>query len=204
MNTILNDAQRELHKESIDELSALCPATIARKIPRANVQQAFVLSQVKKLGTTQSEMLCVGSFEDTACESLEKLGFNIIAIDPCLNDSLESFFQKNTKKFDVIFSTSVIEHVENDELFIDQICKLLKPEGYGVLTCDFNNDYTIGSGKPIEDFRLYTKNDLLVRLNDILKRNDCELYGDADYDHAPDFQYGPYTYTFATYVFKKK
>lgn len=44
MNTILNDSQREAHKSYIDELHSLCPNTIQRKIPRANIQQAFVLS----------------------------------------------------------------------------------------------------------------------------------------------------------------
>lgn len=155
------------------------------------------------MATTESELLCVGSFEDTACEFVQKLGYNVHAIDPCLNLSLNDYFGTTHRKFDLIFSTSVIEHVEDDELFINQICKLLKPNGYAVLTCDFNNDYRSGMGKPLEDFRLYTKEDLLVRLNNILKQNGCEMYGEIDYDHEPDFQYSTYTYTFATYIFKK-
>lgn len=204
MNIILDDTQRETHREIIYEISVLCPETISRKIPRANIQQAFVLNKVRHFSTKDSEILCVGSYEDTACESLIRLGYNVIGIDPTLNASLEEYFKSTDKKFDVIFSTSVIEHVENDELFIDHICKLLKPNGYGVLTCDFNNSYKSGDGKPSEDFRLYTKNDLLVRLNKILNDNGCEMFGTIDYDGVPDFVYGIYTYSFASYVFKKK
>ena len=83
------------------------------------------------------------------------------------------------------------------------LCKLLKNGGYGVLTCDFNDNYKNGDGKPGEDFRLYTKKDLLKRLNSVLNNNDCKIIGDVDYDSLPDFQYGIYKYSFATYNFIK-
>lgn len=205
MNILLNDRERNAYKDSIQELHILCPETISRKIPRANIQQAFILYEVKKLCNKESELLCVGSYEDTACESLIKLGYNIVCIDPFINVSLEDFFRTTDKKFDLIFSTSVIEHVQNDELFIDQICKLLNPNGYAVLTCDFNNEYgKIGVGKPAEDHRLYTKDDLLVRFDKILRSNDCEMHGKSDYDHEPDFEYGGCKYSFATYTFWKQ
>lgn len=206
MNTILNDAQRERYKEDIATLFVHCPEMMNRKYPRANVQQAFVFNQVKQLSDLSSEILCVGSHEDTACESLIKLGYKITPIDPVLNMDLDTFYKKSEgKKYDVVFSTSVIEHVPNDELFIDQICKLLKPNGYAVLTCDFNDGYgKNGVTHPGGDYRLYTQNDLLVRFDRILKENDCEIFGDIDYDHAPDFQFGGCIYSFASYVFKKK
>lgn len=215
MNIILNDIQRDNYKRVIEELHKLCPETIQRKIPRANIQQAFVLDTVQSLVSSKSSpMLAVGSYEDTASEALKKLGYNIVEIDPLvngydLNSYFNEFFYSNisllprTKLYEIIFSTSVIEHVENDEVFIDQICKLLKPGGYGVLTCDFNNSYVQGGPKPGEDYRLYTKDDLLVRLNAVLQKNGCSIYGVIDYDHLPDFQYGIYTYSFATYVFRK-
>lgn len=206
MNIILNDAKREIYRSAIYEITNLCPETIARKIPRANIQQAFVFDTVRKLVNKDAKLLCVGSYEDTACESLKKLGYDIVAIDPAINHSLEQFYNTNghTNKFDLIFSTSVIEHVQDDELFIAQICQLLKPNGYAVLTCDFNNDWKAGQGKPSEDFRLYTKLDLLDRFNTILKSNRCKMYGDINYDEAPDFNYGGFRYTFATYVFSKE
>lgn len=204
MNIILNDKQRDVYKDIIQELFELCPQTMSRKIPRANVQQAFVLDTVKKLSNkNDSKLLSVGAYEDTASEALVKLGYKVMEIDPNINMDLNKFFHSTQNKFDVILSTSVIEHVENDELFIDQICKLMKVGGYAVLTCDFNDAYLPNGPRPGEDYRLYTKHDLLVRLKLILDRNGCILEGVPDYDHAPDFQYGIYTYSFATYVFKR-
>jgi SAM-dependent methyltransferase len=204
MNIILNDTQREKYKSVIEELFVLCPDTIQRKITRANVQQAFILDIVRKLISFDSKLLCVGSFEDTACEALIKLNYNVVAIDPAINMSLDTFFQQADYKFDIVFSTSVIEHVKDDETFLDQICKLTKSNGYGILTCDFRNDYNGNKNKPVEDVRLYTKNDLLVRLKKVLTNNRCSLHGTIDYDHPPDFQYGIYAYSFATYMFKKQ
>ena len=203
MNIILDDKQREALQPIIEELFRLCPETMSRKIPRANVQQSFVLDMVRKLSHAGSLMLSVGSYEDTASESLVKLGYRITEIDPNVNMDLNKFFNSTSMKFDTILSTSVIEHVENDELFVDQICKLLALGGHAVITCDFNDIYQPGGPKPGEDYRLYTKHDLLVRLKAILDRNNCVLVGTVDYDHPPDFQYGIYTYSFATYVFRK-
>lgn len=203
MNILLNDTERELYKDSILELYTLCPDTIKRKISRANVQQAWMLNTLKKHVFEDANILCVGSFEDTACEALQKLGFKVNAIDPAINTSLHDFFVNCNEKFDIIFSTSVIEHVQDDELFIDEICKLLKNGGYGFLTCDFNNTYKDGHRKPSEDARLYTKYDLLERLNGILIKNDCNLFGDINYDATPDFIYSGHLYSFATYSFKK-
>lgn len=205
MNIILNDTQRYNYRSAIAEMEALCPALIARKISRANVQQAFVFDEVRNLSNPlKSELLCVGCHEDTAYESLLHRGYNVVGIDPVINVSLDTFFTSNDKKFDVIFSTSVIEHVEDDDKFIKQICQLLKPGGYAVLTCDFNDDYTLMRlPKPNEDYRLYTQYDLLIRFRNILNANQCEIYGDIDYSPEPDFQYAGCKYTFATYVFQK-
>lgn len=206
MNKVLTNKQRENYKGVISELFQLCPDMMSRKIPEANVQQAFILDTVRKLCNENKEtsILAVGSFEDTALEALIKTGYcNFVAIDPAVNESLDTYFKRSDEKFDIIFSTSVIEHVQDDELFIDQICKLLNVGGHCTLTCDFRNDYKEGNGKPGEDFRLYTKNDLLVRLHKILESNNCSLVSEPDYDHEPDFVYGIYTYSFATYTFKK-
>jgi SAM-dependent methyltransferase len=203
MNTILTDKQRDAHKDVITELFKLCPATMSRKIARANVQQAFVLDMVRKLSTTSSKLLSVGAYEDTASESLIKLGYQVKEIDPAINMDLNTFFHSTQEKYDTILSTSVIEHVEDDGLFIDQICQLLKPGGHAVITCDFRDDYKPGNPKPHEDYRLYTKHDLLIRFKNILDKNGCVLQGAPDYDYAPDFQYQVYWYSFATYVFKK-
>ena len=48
-----------------------------------------------------------------------------------------------------------------------------------------------------------TKNDLLIRFKSILAINNCEIYGDINYDFPPDFMYAGSFYSFASYVFKK-
>lgn len=204
MNTILTNAWRDFYKPVIDEMWQLCPVMMERKLALANVQQAHTFDTTRKYATKDSKILSVGAYEDTASESLLKLGYNVVCIDPAINTDLEGFFKSSEKGiFDVILSTSVLEHVPDDETFIDQICKLLKSGGYGVLTCDFREDYRPGDPKPGEDCLLYTKHDLLGRLHKVLIDNNCSLVGEPDYDYPPDFQYGVYTYSFATYTFRK-
>jgi SAM-dependent methyltransferase len=205
MNRLLNDKQREKYKDVIDHLFSVCPEMMNRKFPRANVQQAFVYDTVKGLIRKPDEtILCVGAHEDTAAHALLKQGISVHMIDPVINEDLDSFFNRTDRKFHIIFSTSVIEHVHYDEVFLSQICQLLLPGGFGVLTCDFRNDYKPGDPKPGEDARLYTIGDLLGRLYTVLAAHDCDLYGEVDYSGEPDFEYGGAKYSFATYVFKKK
>jgi hypothetical protein len=179
---------------------------LSRKIPEANIQQAFTLQTTLDLIPEGSNLLSAGSWEDTATEALKKIGYNVIDVDPVINSDLKTYFDSNPQwhgKLDGVVSTSVIEHVQNDEEFIDCICKLLKIGGYGILTMDYNNDYLNGNTpKPNEDVRLYTENDLKIRLNSILKQNNCKLL-ETDYSGENDFTYGGCWYTFATFVFKK-
>ncbi len=107
------------------------------------------LSIVSKKQSTK--ILSVGAFEDTAAIALKKLGFQIEFIDPVINYDLSTFMTKPSVKeqsYDIIISTSVIEHVEDDEKFIQDIAYLLKVGGWGILTCDFNNDYKEGDDIP--------------------------------------------------------
>ncbi len=210
MNILLNDEQREKYKEVIESLAALCPELTQRKIARANIQQAFIYKMfydLVVLGDNEWEnFLCVGCHEDTAYEALNGMDFKVHGIDPFSNGiTLDAYFKlKDGKKlFNIIFSTSVIEHVEDDEQFIDQICKLLYPGGTAILTCDFKEGWKPGDDKPGEDYRLYTKHDLLGRLHKILIANNCGLVGDINYEGEPDFTYGIHKYSFATYVFRK-
>ncbi len=206
MNVILNDSKREYYKTPIERLFQLCPETMARKIPEANVQQAHVYLNARAASYDHTRMLSVGCFEDTAFEALSKEGRDIVGIDPQVNMGLQDFFHMNygVNEYGIIISTSVIEHVEDDELFIDQICKLLARGGVAFLTCDFRDDYKPGDPKPGEDFRLYTEYDLVERLNNVLEKNDCKMIGERDYSGPPDFWYGVYNYSFATYTFQKK
>lgn len=205
LNRILTDRDRKNFEPLIEEMFNLCPEMMGRKIPEANVQQAVVLDYIIKLHLYVNDlsMLCVGSFEDTTTESLKQLDYPVTNIDPAVNMDLATFRMSTDEKFDIIFSVSVIEHVVNDEQFIEDICNLLSDSGIAILTCDFKNDYKPGDPLPATDVRFYTKEDLTVRLPKVLKRNKCSLFDEPYLDDPPDFLYQGHTYSFATFVFRK-
>lgn len=203
-NTILNDRARHQLRPVIDELFQLVPIMMARKIVRANVQQAFVFKYLRDHFTITTSILCVGSYEDTCCSALRQLNYNVVEIDPRINYDLHTYCVLTSyAQVSVIFSISTINHIQDDELFLDDICKLLNPGGTAILLCDFNNDYQPGTHKPSCDYRLYTKTDLLVRFRPILERNNCTIQGEIDYEGAPDFLYENALYTFGTLIFQK-
>lgn len=206
-NRILDNKARTQYENVIKLLCQLCPDEMSRKIPEANIQQAFVFETVRNLssGFQSPRILSVGSYEDTACAGLQKLGFDVTGIDPVLNYDLSTFITKPgviSNKFDIIFSTSVIEHVENDERFAAETAGLLKPGGFVIFTCDYKQDYKPGDKIPRVDFRFYTKNDLENRL--ISAMPDCKIYGAYDWEcPQPDFRFENINYTFASFVVQK-
>ncbi len=206
-NRILDNAARQQYAPVIKQLFELLPEMMARKIPEANIQQAFVFDAVRNFASAfiKPRILCVGSFEDTASGGLKKLGYRIKEIDPAINYDLDRFSRRLfTRKasYDVIFSTSVIEHVPKDELFIAQIGDLLSPGGVGILTCDYNDQYQPGDPLPQEDHRFYTQKDFTGRL--LPRLPNCKLVDEPRWDcPEPDFLYGGIRYTFATLVFRK-
>jgi SAM-dependent methyltransferase len=209
LNIVLDDQARTRYAPTIRFLEKVAPKIIAKKIPAANVQQAFVLDTVCYLSsrmTSPARILSVGAFEDTAAIVLQKLGYQIELIDPLINYDLETFITKPTVRgaaYDIIFSTSVIEHVLNDEKFVNQIGGLLAPGGYVVMTCDYHDGYEPGNALPPTDYRLYTKNDLSERL--IKHMPACELYGKPNW-HSTAYDFclsNRYWYAFATFVARK-
>ena len=207
MNKLLNQKEHANYVAALKLMEEHSPEMLSRKIKEATIQQAFTLQTALDLTPKGGLVLSAGSWEDTATESLKKLGYDVIDVDPAINSDLKTYFDNNSDKhgkIDSVVSTSVIEHVERDEEFIDCICKLLKSGGYGIVTMDYNNGYLNGGvSKPNEDVRLYTEFDLRIRLNNILEDNECELL-EADYNGENDFCYAGHWYTFATFVFKKK
>lgn len=207
LNRILDDSARIEYAATIRKLSELVPQIVAKKIPRANIQQAFIFHTVEMFirQFSKPRILCVGSFEDSAAVALKEIGFSIEEIDPVINKlDLNGFYNLPTTKpgsYDIIFSTSVLEHVNEDQQFMRQMADLLAPGGVGILTCDFKEGYKVGDPVIGGDYRFYTKQDLLQRILGELK--DCELVGTPKWDCPyPDFELGGFKYTFATLVFR--
>jgi len=208
LNRILDNSARKLYQPTIDKLIELVPATMAKKIAEANVQQAFIFDTVfRYLSDYQSpKLLCVGSYEDTASMSLLKMGYNVEEIDPMLNYYLQEYVSKPSTKigtYNIIFSTSVIEHDPDDKSFIQCIEKLLAPGGVAIITCDYKEKWKLGELKPDADERLYTKKDLEGRLLSYMPS--CNLVDEPQWEcENPDFIFlGRYNYTFATFVVRK-
>jgi hypothetical protein len=207
-NRILDNAARALYQPAIKKLFELVPKTMAKKIPEANVQQAFVFDTVYRhlAQYTNPKLLCVGSYEDTASMGLIRMGYNVEEIDPTVNYYLQEYYTRpSTAKnsYSIIFSTSVIEHDPHDQSFIECIYGLLAPGGMAVITCDYNDQWKPGDPKPVEDARFYTQKDLKERLLSYMPG--CSLVDQPEWDCPhPDFNYiGKYQYTFATFVVKK-
>lgn len=208
-NRILDNQARKLYTPTIDKLFQFAPATMAKKIAEANVQQAFVFDTVYRHLNRYSnpKLLCVGSYEDTASMGLQKLGCSVEEIDPMINYYLQDYISKPTtlkNHFDIIFSTSVIEHDPDDKSFLECIEQLLAPGGMAVITCDYKDGWKPGQPKPEVDARFYTKDDMQNRMLSYMPQ--CELVDQGNWDCPnPDFFYlGKYNYTFATFTVQKK
>jgi hypothetical protein len=206
-NSVLDDQKRILFSKSVDVMRNLSLETMKRKVPEAVVQQGFVLDTVVRFCNSKkgSSILCVGCFEDTAYSALKSLGYNVKGIDPVLNYDLETFISKPSSKdvsYDLIFSTSVLEHVEDDFRFLAMMSELLAPGGLIVLTCDFREGFEPGDPKPGCDFRLYTSSVLLkliekIKILEFIDTPEWEKFN-------PDFGSGSIMYSFASIVLRKK
>jgi SAM-dependent methyltransferase len=208
MNRILNNEARQRYFSTIKFIGDIAPEINKKKIAEANIQQAFVFDtayRLSKANKSNAQLLSIGAFEDTAAIALKKIGFLIDEIDPVMNYDLGTFITKPNVKaesYDLIISTSVIEHVENDEQFVRDIEYLLKPGGVAIITCDYHNDYKKGDDIPDVDFRFYTQHDLQKRLMNAIPN--CSLLDQPDWDCKEyDFNLYHYNYTFASLVFSK-
>lgn len=206
LNRLLdNEDRKELDSNFKNYFWLNIPEMMSRKIDRANVQQYFVYQTVCNLSPDiNSKVLCAGCHEDTAYEMLKLKYTNIVGIDPVINVDLATYTQVQfPETFDCIFSTSVLEHVKNDTEFINNICRLLKPSGCGILTVDFDNSYIPGKRLPYTDLRFYTLQSM-QKLQKILEEQNCNLLGEPRWDGQPDFEYDGCKYSFASLVFVKE
>lgn len=207
-NRILDDSARVLYQPVVDQLWKFVPSIMRNKIPEANVQQAFVLDTAIKLAANYSSprILAVGSYEDSAVAALKSLGYDVTETDPVLNYDLHTFLTKPTslgRKFDLVVSTSVIEHVPDDVQFCRDIASVLEVGGCAIITCDYNDQYRPGDDIPAVDCRWYTQSDIKNRL--LKSVPDCRLYDEPRWDCPdPDFVLvNRYRYTFASIVLRK-
>ncbi len=208
INRILTDTDRELYSTTIAEMYKYVPEMSGNKIASALVQQAFVAKNVYELRGKNKypRILSAGSYQDTAAELLRFQGLAVYDVDPVINCDLHTYVTRIhpfSKLFNMVISTSVLEHTTNDEEFIADICDLLMPGGIAILTCDFKDDWHAGEPVPYTSNRFYTKHDLLVRLREVIKGHGCDLIDEPNYDDKDTFVWDGINYSFATYVFKK-
>lgn len=203
-NRVLTDEDREAYKKDIADMYKFIPEMSSNKIAGAMVQEAFVYNMATHLAPTEHPMiLSAGSYQDTAAELLRYYGHCVYDVDPVINCDLHTFRMRTNNRYDVIISTSVLEHTQHDEEFISDICHLLVPGGYAILTCDFKDDWIPGQPVPYTSNRFYTSHDLRARLRDILIPFDCDLIDEPDYSARDTFIWDGINYSFATFVFKK-
>lgn len=192
-NTLLNEKDSALLRPVVEKMQNLVPE-IKRKMQRDNLQHAFVFKYITDNFRKDNVILCVGASEDACCTALKKLRYSVVEIDSSINYDLHTYRKKNShKRYPVIFSISVINHVPDDEEYIDDMCKLLIPGGTCIVTYNFDHTHKQGLTS-----RLYTASDILGRFKEILWKNQCYILGDVDYDKAVGVEY-----TFGTFIFKK-
>ena len=206
-NKILDERSRGAYRDALLELETRAPDLFRRKIPQANIQQAFALDAVARFirDKPDARILAVGASEDTAVEALRAKGYRIDAIDPGLNVDLSDFYLSSDgvpESYDIVLCVSVLEHVRDDELFVRHVAELLAPGGVAIFTVDFRDDYVEGMPMPSVDFRLYSGRDIIERL--MPRIQDCALVDrPLWHDGAPEFEHDGATYNFATWVFRK-
>ncbi len=207
-NKMLDNRSRIAYADALAELKTCAPDMIARKIERANIQQAFALDTAHRFlaDCPNARILAAGSFEDTAVATLRAQGFHIEEVDPNVNGMTLTDFYVSPKarlgSYDLVLSVSVLEHVEDDLQFVRIISEFLRPGGLAVLTVDFAEGWRPGKKKPEVDHRLYTTKEITTWL--MRGIGDCALIDPPTWrEGEEDFEYEGSRYGFAGFVFRK-
>lgn len=209
-NCVLTDRHRVILADTIAQMRAYWPEMSARKIPDSMVQFAFAYQAVIDLDAkianpsiTDMSVLSAGSHEDIATECLKLDGFSVVGIDPVWNCDLHTFAERRQRKFKYAVSASVLEHTTNDEEFIGDMCDLLLPEGFGILTMDYKDNWSPGQHVPNTSNRFYREFDLTQRLPAVIAAHGCSVYGAQNYNGTSNFEWEGIQYSFATLLFQK-
>ena len=128
-NRILDDAARRMYAPMISFLHSIAPEIMAREIEAANVQQAFVFDAAGSLCRT-APRFCASAVSRTPLSCSQGDGGRVEEIDPVTNFDLDEFVERPStarESYDVVFATSVLEHVEDDEKFMRPASEMLKP-----------------------------------------------------------------------------
>ena len=206
VNRILTDQDRDHYQPIIDKMRRDVPEMTGNKIASALVQQAFVYDIASHAANSFDlpNILSAGSYQDTAAELLRYDGYSVYDVDPVINCLLHPFRMRTNNRYAIVISTSVLEHTQDDIEFISDICHLLINGGYGILTCDYKNDWQAGQPVPYTSNRFYTEYDLTQRLRGVLQVHKCDLVDEPDYSARDTFIWDGIQYSFATFVFKKE
>lgn len=204
---LVKASDNHLYKKEFNLMQQYAPEMLSRKIYSSLHQSAQVLHHVLNNAAITDTLLSAGAYEDMPTEVLEKMGYNVIKIDPVLNMDLHTYRAQNPSlRVDVIFSTSVIEHVPGDLQFIVDICDMLKPGGLCVMTCDFKPGYKEGDPMPATCERLYTKSRLQGLMAWIEGTGGCKMTEEPQWDIQEsdlDFTWDGVDYCFVGISFRK-
>lgn len=202
-NRLLNKMSVGEFTREIEFFREVCPDLIAKKNKDALSQYALFLKYLvsKKIQLSELKILCIGSYEDLLTLTLKRLGVFVEEVDPNINFTLEEFISKPTekdKKYDIIFSISVLEHVEDDIEFLRTCEEKLSIGGVQFHTFDFLESPEF---IPSTHFRMYSRKSISL-IDTALSRS--RMYGAQDYSNARyDFFYNQLHYCFASIFFER-
>lgn len=199
-------SENDKYKKEFDLMEEHAEDMLKRKIHSSLHQSAQILHHILNNISDDSILLSVGAYDDLPTEVLTGMGYHVAKIDPVINMDLHEYrMSPKHNKFDLIFSTSVIEHEQNDEQFIIDMCDLLKPGGLCLFTCDFKPDYVHGDPLPTTAVRFYTKGRLIYLL-DSADTHGCKPTNKHEWNITPDeldFQWEGIDYCFAGVSLRK-
>jgi hypothetical protein len=209
LNRILDTEASLQYAGSSDFIDSIVPEFTTKKILEIRVRQAFVFDTVYFLAASEKRtmrILAIGAYADAAALALKKLGFLIDFVDPVINYDISTFITKPSvsgQMYDIIASTSGIDRASHDQKFMKDIEYLLKPGGWGILTCILRDDREGGDDGTGLESRFFSKSDLTDRL--LAAVPGCTVVGDPDW-RVGDYEFtnrDKYRYTLASLVFKK-
>lgn len=99
------------------------------------IYQLKTLRLAEKYALTKPHILELGSADDSFINLLkEKLGGDGVGLDLSKGDDLEKPLKQKSNSVDLVLALEVIEHLFDTDLFLSEIHRVLKPEGFLILS----------------------------------------------------------------------